>query len=77
MVEQDIAGPCCFAGDILAHQRELPLLEPGDHVLIHDTGGYYFSSPYVYNSLPPIDAFGARGMGHDVNLVRLEMFTPP
>lgn len=71
MVEQDIAGPCCFAGDILAHQRPLPLLEPGDHVLIHDTGGYYFSSPYIYNSLPPIDAFSAVGRSHEVDFARL------
>jgi diaminopimelate decarboxylase len=61
LIEQDIAGPCCFAGDILAHERRLPLLEPGDHILVHDTGGYYFSSPYLYNSLPPIDVFGATG----------------
>ena len=61
LIEQDIAGPCCFAGDILAHERRLPLLEPGDHILVHDTGGYYFSSPYLYNSLPPIDVFGASG----------------
>jgi diaminopimelate decarboxylase len=61
VVEQDVAGPCCFAGDILAHQRALPLLEPGDHIVVHDTGGYYFSSPYIYNSLPPIEAYGAFG----------------
>ena len=58
LVEQDIAGPCCFAGDILAYRRPLPLLQPGDHILVHDTGGYYFSTPYIYNSLPPIDAIG-------------------
>lgn len=51
-VEQDVAGPCCFAGDIIAHRRPLPLLEPGDWVLAHDTGAYYVSTPFVYNSLP-------------------------
>ena len=71
LVAQDIAGPCCFAGDILAHQRMLPLLEPGDHVLIHDTGGYYFSSPYIYNSLPPIDAFSVTGPDHDLQVAEL------
>jgi diaminopimelate decarboxylase len=70
-VVQDIAGPCCFAGDILAHERELPLLEPDDHVLVHDTGGYYFSSPYIYNSLPPIDAFSVTGPDHDLQVVEL------
>lgn len=51
-VPQDVAGPCCFAGDIIAHQRRLPLLEPDDIVLAHDTGAYYFSTPFQYNSLP-------------------------
>jgi diaminopimelate decarboxylase len=68
MVEQDIAGPCCFAGDMLAYRRPLPLLEPGDHIVVHDTGGYYFSSPYVYNSLPPIDAYSATGTDDAVQL---------
>lgn len=55
---QDIAGPCCFAGDIIAHRRLLPRLEPGDHVLLHDTGAYYFSTPFVYNSLPRVAVHG-------------------
>jgi diaminopimelate decarboxylase len=57
-VAQDVAGPCCFAGDILASRRPLPLLEPGDWVLLHDTGAYYFSTPFVYNSLPRIAVHG-------------------
>ncbi len=50
-VAQDIGGPCCFAGDVIAHEREMPLLEAGDYVVLHDTGAYYFSSPYYYNCL--------------------------
>jgi len=73
LVAQDIAGPCCFAGDILAHQRILPLLEPDDHILIHDTGGYYFSSPYIYNSLPPIDALSVTGPDHDLQVAELRV----
>jgi diaminopimelate decarboxylase len=57
---QDVAGPCCFAGDVIAHNRLLPLLEPGDFVVVHDTGAYYFSTPFSYNSLPKIAVYGFR-----------------
>ena len=64
--EQDVAGPCCFAGDIIASHRLLPLLEPGDWVLLHDTGAYYFSTPFVYNSLPRVAVHGFRLAGDGV-----------
>ncbi|MFD3332258.1 diaminopimelate decarboxylase [Streptomyces sp. NPDC058700] len=51
-VAQDVAGPACFAGDLLAVNRELPLLHPGDVVAVPDTGAYYFAHHYAYNSLP-------------------------
>ncbi|SEO59863.1 diaminopimelate decarboxylase [Actinacidiphila rubida] len=51
-VVQDVAGPCCFAGDLVAKGRPLPLLESGDHVALLDTGAYYFSNHFAYNSLP-------------------------
>jgi diaminopimelate decarboxylase len=57
-IPQDIAGPCCFAGDIIAHDRLLPFIEPGDFILAHDTGAYYFSTPFHYNSLPRIAVYG-------------------
>ncbi|MBT8055170.1 MAG: diaminopimelate decarboxylase [Gammaproteobacteria bacterium] len=50
-VEQDIAGPLCFAGDLVATARKLPEIEPGDYVVLHDTGAYYFSNPFYYNAL--------------------------
>ncbi|RYJ25854.1 diaminopimelate decarboxylase [Streptomyces sp. L-9-10] len=50
-VAQDIAGPACFAGDLLAENRPVPLLEQGDLVAALDTGAYYFSNHYAYNSL--------------------------
>ncbi|WP_329195785.1 MULTISPECIES: diaminopimelate decarboxylase [unclassified Streptomyces] len=49
---QDIAGPACFAGDLLATARELPELSPGDLIGVPDTGAYFFTAHYGYNSLP-------------------------
>lgn len=73
-VDQDVAGPCCFAGDIIASRRMLPLLEPDDWVLLHDTGAYYFSTPFVYNSLPRIAVHGFERSGDEVRfrLLRAE-----
>lgn len=60
-VGQDIAGPACFAGDLLAENRPLPLLEQGDYAAVLDTGAYYFAHHYSYNSLarPAIHGFAA------------------
>ncbi|GAA2495654.1 diaminopimelate decarboxylase [Streptomyces gobitricini] len=57
-VGQDVAGPACFAGDLLAVQRSLPLLEPGDIVAALDTGAYYFAHHYTYNSLARPGVYG-------------------
>jgi diaminopimelate decarboxylase len=57
-VAQDVAGPLCFAGDLLATDRDLPQLESGDLLLVHDTGGYYFTALWTYNSLPRPAVYG-------------------
>ncbi|MGP3977756.1 diaminopimelate decarboxylase [Streptomyces sp. 8N114] len=59
-VVQDVAGPCCFAGDLMARERSLPELAPGDVVALWDTGAYYFSTPFQYNSLPRPAVHGFR-----------------
>ncbi|MET9395243.1 diaminopimelate decarboxylase [Streptomyces sp. NPDC006624] len=51
VVVQDVAGPACFAGDLLAEGRSMPLLEQGDYAAALDTGAYYFAHHYGYNSL--------------------------
>ena len=51
-LRSDVAGPCCFSGDLLTEDVELPAAEPGDLVAVHDTGAYYFSTPFAYNALP-------------------------
>ena len=58
LVEQDVAGPLCFAGDMVATGRMLPLIEPGDYVVLHDTGAYYFSNPFYYNALAAPAVYG-------------------
>ncbi|MDJ0341299.1 diaminopimelate decarboxylase [Streptomyces sp. H10-C2] len=65
-VIQDVAGPCCFAGDLLAQARPLPLLEAGDLVALLDTGAYYFSNHFAYNSLPRPAIYGYAVQDADV-----------
>ncbi|MDX2544325.1 diaminopimelate decarboxylase [Streptomyces sp. WI04-05B] len=64
-VVQDVAGPACFSGDLLAEGRALPLLEQGDYAAALDTGAYYFAHHYAYNSLarPGIYGFAPVGGG--------------
>jgi diaminopimelate decarboxylase len=57
---QDVAGPLCFAGDMLGTDRLLPKIEPGDYVVLHDTGAYYFSNPFYYNALAAPAVYGAQ-----------------
>jgi diaminopimelate decarboxylase len=54
---QDLAGPCCFSGDMIGREYVIPELAPGDIALIHDTGAYYFSTPFAYNALPRIPVY--------------------
>ncbi|SFC88792.1 diaminopimelate decarboxylase [Pseudoalteromonas denitrificans] len=61
VVATDVAGPCCFAGDLICNNQLLPKLEPDDYVMVHDTGGYYFSNHFDYNSLPRIGVFAVSG----------------
>ncbi|MFJ3672358.1 diaminopimelate decarboxylase [Streptomyces sp. NPDC090106] len=64
-VVQDVAGPACFSGDLLAEGRALPLLEQGDHAAVPDTGAYCFAHHYAYNSLarPGVYGFAPDGAG--------------
>ncbi|MEU4033102.1 diaminopimelate decarboxylase [Streptomyces collinus] len=57
-VVQDVAGPACFSGDLLAEGRTLPALEPGDLVAGLDTGAYGFVQHYAYNSLARPGVYG-------------------
>ncbi len=47
-----IAGPICESGDIIAKDRELPVLEKGDFIVVFDTGAYGFVMSSQYNGRP-------------------------
>jgi len=64
-ISQDIAGPLCFAGDMIGTDRFMPLIEPGDYVVLHDTGAYYFSNPFYYNALAAPAVYGAQTAGNE------------
>ncbi|OFX87437.1 MAG: hypothetical protein A2W99_07070 [Bacteroidetes bacterium GWF2_33_16] len=55
-IKYHIAGPLCFAGDIVARDIELPKADEGDYVVIHDTGAYTFGmwSKYVSRMFPKV-----------------------
>ena len=45
----DIVGPICESGDIIARDRKLPRIEPGDVIAVFDVGAYGFSMSSQYN----------------------------
>ncbi len=45
-----IAGPLCFAGDVIGHDIELPRVDEGDVIIIHDVGAYTLGMWSKYNS---------------------------
>jgi diaminopimelate decarboxylase len=70
-ISQDVAGPLCFAGDMIGLERSLPRIEAGDYVVLHDTGAYYFSNHFYYNALPApavyaVERFNGGNVGFSV-----------
>ncbi|WHS35899.1 diaminopimelate decarboxylase [Auritidibacter ignavus] len=59
--QHDVAGPCCFSGDVVAHRIQLPRVEQGDILVFPDTGAYYPSNPFSYNSLAQPGVYGVTG----------------
>jgi diaminopimelate decarboxylase len=62
----NLAGPLCFAGDIIAKNVKLPEVEEGDFIVVHDTGGYTFSMWSRYNSRQTPRIIGYREGGFTI-----------
>jgi len=65
-----VAGPLCFAGDIIERDVELPEVEAGDYLLIHDTGAYTLSMWSRYNSRPMPAVLGYRKGGASFEILK-------
>jgi diaminopimelate decarboxylase len=51
-VRTDVAGPCCFASDLLCCDREMDEIHANDLIVLHNSGAYGFSSHFDFNTLP-------------------------
>ena len=63
-----IAGPLCFAGDIIARDIVLPEVKEGDYILIHDAGAYTLSMWSRYNSrqIPKVIGYSVKPFQFEV-----------
>jgi diaminopimelate decarboxylase len=66
----NLAGPLCFAGDILAKNVELPVVAEGDYIIIHDSGGYTFSMWSRYNSRQTPRIIGYYNDGESLEILK-------
>lgn len=57
----DVVGPICESGDFLAHDRELPSVEPGELLAVMSAGAYGFSMASRYNSRPLVPEVMVKG----------------
>jgi len=65
-----IAGPLCFAGDIIAKEIQLSKVEQGDYIIIQDTGAYTLSMWSRYNSRQIPKVIGYIEDGNEFNIIR-------
>jgi diaminopimelate decarboxylase len=70
MVPYNIAGPLCFGGDIIRRDCPLPSPEPGDLLIIHDTGAYTLGMWSRYNSRPMPRVLGVEPDGSTLTILR-------
>ena len=65
-----IAGPLCFAGDMIAKEIQLPVVEQGDYIIIQDTGAYTLSMWSRYNSRQIPKVIGYIEDGNEFEIIR-------
>ncbi|MFC2092884.1 diaminopimelate decarboxylase [Bacteroidota bacterium] len=65
-----IAGPLCFAGDILSREIYLPKVAEGDYILIHDAGAYTLSMWSRYNSRQVPKVIGYHNDGEKFEILK-------
>ena len=65
-----VAGPLCFGGDVIAKDLELPVVEEGDYILIHDTGAYTLSMWSRYNSRQMPKVIGYHAANNTFEILR-------
>ena len=68
VVKTDVAGPCCFASDLITRNADIAMLQANDYVVVPDTGAYYFSNHFDYNSLPRIAVYAAKSNNEMIEL---------
>ncbi len=63
-IKVTIAGPLCFAGDILATELPMPRPEPGDWIAVRDCGAYTLSmwSRHCSRGIPTVLGFDRGGV---------------
>jgi len=67
-----LAGPLCFAGDVIGRDVMLPAMEPGDLLVIRDVGGYTLGmySRYCSRELPAVLGYDGRQATPDFRVLR-------
>ena len=75
-----IAGPLCFAGDIIARSICLPRPIEGDHLVVHDAGANTFAlfSRHCSRQAPPVYVFASRdeSSGRDCRILCVKEVEP-
>ncbi len=65
-----IAGPLCFAGDLITRNIALPRVDEGDYIDIHDAGAYTLGMWSRYNSRQVPKVIGYYNDGHKFEIIK-------